>query len=53
MNYFLELLLALLFSITISNIVKYLIERQERNRLNKALSEYVSKAIAEEIISNK
>jgi hypothetical protein len=33
--------------------VKYLIENKDKNKLDKALSEYVSKAIAEEIISSK
>lgn len=50
-NYFIEFLVALILSLAISNIVKYLIENKHKARLNKALSEYVSKDIAKEILS--
>jgi hypothetical protein len=39
-------------SLTLSNTVKYLIENKNKNKLNKALSEYVSEAIADEVLSN-
>lgn len=51
LNYIIELSLALLWSILITNIVKYLIENKHKRKLNKALSEYVSKDIAHEILS--
>ena len=50
-NFPLELLFALVLSLTSSNIVKYLIENKHKQRLNKALSEYVSSDIASEILS--
>jgi membrane protein implicated in regulation of membrane protease activity len=50
LNYLFQLFLALIFSITVSTIVKYLVENKDKTKLNKALSEYVSKAIAEEIL---
>jgi uncharacterized membrane protein len=52
-NYLFQLFLAFVLSLIISNIVKYLIENKDKTKLNKALSEYVSKAIADEIISNQ
>ncbi|MDD2908072.1 MAG: adenylate/guanylate cyclase domain-containing protein [Candidatus Gracilibacteria bacterium] len=52
LNYLFELFFALILSLTISNIVKYITENKNKNKLNKALSEYVSKAIADEILSN-
>ncbi len=47
-----ELFLALIFSLAIWNIVKYLIENKNKIKLTKALSEYVSKAITNEILSS-
>lgn len=52
LNHLFELFFALILSLTISNMVKYLTENKNKNKLNKALSEYVSKAIADEILSN-
>ncbi len=46
-----EILFALFVSLSSSNITKYIIENKEKIKLNKALSEYVSKDIAQEIIS--
>jgi adenylate cyclase len=46
-----EILFALFISLSTSNITKYIIENREKIKLNKALSEYVSKDIAQEIIS--
>ena len=51
LNYPFELLLSLIISLAISNIAKYLIENKNKNKLNKALSQYVSKEIAEAILS--
>lgn len=51
LNFPIELAIALIFSLAISNIVKYLIENKHKTMLNKALSEYVSKDIAHEILS--
>lgn len=50
-NYFYELIFALIFSLAISNIFKYMIENKSKNKLNQALWEYVSKDIAAEILS--
>jgi len=47
-----EIILAFLISVVISNIVKYLIENKDKLKLSKALSEYVSKDIVEEILSS-
>lgn len=52
LNYLAHLFFALVVSLTISNTVKYLIENKNKNKLNKALSEYVSAAIADEIVSS-
>ncbi|MDD3145197.1 MAG: adenylate/guanylate cyclase domain-containing protein [Candidatus Gracilibacteria bacterium] len=52
LNHLFELFFALILSLTISNMVKYITENKNKNKLNKALSEYVSKAIADEILSN-
>ncbi len=46
-----ELLLALIFSLALSNIVKFMIENKNKSLLNQALSEYVSADIANEILS--
>ncbi|NUJ98220.1 adenylate/guanylate cyclase domain-containing protein [Candidatus Gracilibacteria bacterium] len=48
-----EILFALFVSLSSSNITKYIIENKEKIKLNKALSEYVSKDIAQEIISGE
>lgn len=53
LNNLFELFLALLMSLIISNIVKFIIENKDKIKLNNALSEYVSKDIAKEIISNE
>lgn len=50
LNYITQLMLWLILSLTFSNIVKYIIENIHKQKLNKALSEYVSKEIAEEIV---
>jgi hypothetical protein len=50
-NYFVELIVALILSSTISILVKYLTENKNKIKLNKALSEYVSKNVAREILS--
>jgi len=52
LNHLFELFFALILSLTISNTVKYLVENKNKIKLNKALSEYVSTAIAEEVLSN-
>ncbi|MBB1564748.1 adenylate/guanylate cyclase domain-containing protein [Candidatus Gracilibacteria bacterium] len=52
LNNLFELFLALPFSIMIGNIIKYLTENDNKLKLSKALSEYVSKAIVKEILSN-
>lgn len=52
LNNLFELFLALPFSIMIWNIIKYLTENDNKLKLSKALSEYVSKAIVKEILSN-
>jgi adenylate cyclase len=46
-----ELIIALIFWLALSNIFKYMIENKHKNKLNKALWEYVSKDIAAEILS--
>ena len=51
LNFPVELLVWLIFSLAISNTVKYFIENKNKNKLNKALSEYVSKDVAREILS--
>jgi len=50
-NYLVELILSLLLSTLLTNIDKYGIENKQKWKLNKALSEYVSKDIASEILS--
>lgn len=50
-NYPTELIFALVLSLTVSNIVKYLIENVQKDKLNRALSEYVSEDIAAEVLS--
>nr|MDD3720255.1 adenylate/guanylate cyclase domain-containing protein [Candidatus Gracilibacteria bacterium] len=51
LNFPFELFISFLLSLLLSNIVKYLIENKDKTKLNKALSEYVSKDIAAEILS--
>jgi adenylate cyclase len=46
-----EFILAVFFSFFASVIFKYLKEDKNKKVLNKALSEYVSKEISEEILS--
>ena len=53
LNFPVELFLSLLLSLTISNVLKYLIENKNKSRLNKALSEYVSIDVANEILSGE
>lgn len=50
-NHIYELYIALIFWLALSNIFKYMIENKHKNKLNKALWEYVSKDIAAEILS--
>ena len=50
-NYPTEIIFALVLSLTVSNIAKYLIENREKDKLNRALSEYVSEDIAKEVLS--
>lgn len=52
LNHIFELFLTLPFAIAIWNSVKYLFENKNKAKLSKALSEYVSKAIVKEILSN-
>jgi len=51
LNFPAELILSVIFSLSISNLFKYLIENKDKDRLNKALSEYVSEDVANEILS--
>lgn len=51
LNYPTELVLALLLSLTFSNILKYLLENRNKTVLVKALSEYISEDIAKKILS--
>ncbi len=50
LNFPVELLVWLIFSLAISNTVKYFIENRNKVKLSKALSEYVSKEVAHEIL---
>lgn len=50
LNYPSEIILSLLLAFSSANIVKYLVEDQNKKKLNKALSEYVGSSIAEEIL---
>ncbi len=52
-NFPFELILSILLSSVLSNIAKYIIENKDKNKLNTALSEYVSKDIANEILSGE
>jgi len=51
LNFPIELALSLILSLAISNVAKYLIENRNKEKLNKALSEYVSVDVAKEILS--
>jgi hypothetical protein len=46
-----SIILAFILSITFSNIAKYLIENKDKKKMLKAFGEYISKDIAEEILS--
>ena len=50
-NYYIELIFSLIFSLIASNMLKYLLENINKEKLNKALWEYVSKEISTEILS--
>lgn len=50
-NFPFEFIFAILLSTVLSNITKYLIENTDKNKLNNALWEYVSKEVAEEILN--
>ena len=50
-NFPTELIFALFLSLVSSNIIKYIIENRHKQKLSKALWEYVSKDIATEILS--
>jgi hypothetical protein len=47
-----SIILAFIFSITFSNIAKFLIENKNKQKLVKALGEYISKDIAREILNS-
>ncbi|MDD3646374.1 MAG: adenylate/guanylate cyclase domain-containing protein [Candidatus Gracilibacteria bacterium] len=47
-----DLAFALVLSLLLSNIVKYLIENKNKAKVVKALSEYISKDIAQKILSS-
>ena len=51
LSYPFELALAIIFWIVYANLIKYFFENKKSTTLNKALSEYVSKDIADEILS--
>ena len=53
LNYPAEFLFALILSLTVSNILKSFMEDKNKTLLNKALSQYVSKDIAQEILSGE
>lgn len=53
LNFPIELFLSLILSLAISNVLKYLIENKNKSKLNKALSEYVSVDVANEILSGE
>ena len=50
LNYPAQFIFALIITLTVSNILKSFMEDKNKTRLNKALSQYVSKDIAEEIL---
>jgi len=47
-----DLVIALILSLLVSNIVKYLVENKNKTRLIKALSEYISKDVAHKILDS-
>jgi len=53
LNFPAEFLFALIITLTVSNILKSFMEDKNKTLLNKALSQYVSKDIAEEILSGE
>ncbi len=53
LNYPSEIIFSLILALWSANIVKYLIEDKNKQRLNKALTEYVGSSIAEEILSEQ
>ena len=53
LNFPAEFIFALIITLTISNILKSAIEDKNKTLLNKALSQYVSKDIAKEILSGE
>ena len=50
LNYPVQIIVSLLLSIAAANAVKYLIESTHKKRLNQALSDYVGRNIAQEIL---
>jgi hypothetical protein len=52
LNYPAELLFSLILSLTLSNILKYLLEDRNKQVLSQALSEYISKDIANKILTD-
>lgn len=53
LNFPSEIILSLLLAFSASNIAKFLIEDANKRKLNSALSEYVSRDIAEEILEQE
>jgi len=49
-NYLSQFIFSIIITLTISNLLKSFIEDKNKTRLNKALSQYVSEDIAEEIL---
>ena len=52
LNYPTELIISLVLSLTISNTAKYLIEDKRKEKLFKALSDYVSHDVADKILES-
>ncbi len=50
LNFPSEIILSLLLAFSASNITKFLVEDANKRKLNSALSEYVSRDIAQEIL---
>ncbi len=50
LNFPVQFIFALVITLTVSNILKSIMEDKNKTKLNKALSQYVSKDIAEEIL---
>lgn len=53
LNFFFEIIFSLLLSVALTNLVKYLIEDTNKKKLGKALSEYVSTDVMEEVLYEK